>query len=389
MSNTLLTPKTIAREALIRLMGNLGIANEVYRDYSNEFQKVGDTVTVRKPAVFVADEFGGTINLQDIGEGSIPVKMDTHLDVSVSVSSKEMTLSIKDFGSQVLDGATLAIAEGVNTKVAKVASQQIPACVGTAGTTPNSLKTGFTNPMMRMDINKVPRSLRRLFFDPVANAELLNLDALVGLDKSGSTAALREASMGNVMSFSTYMDQAIVTHAAGDYTSLADVTVTAVAHDADDYNVSLLTLTSAAGLATTTLKAGDLFEVDGKQYVVIADSATAAAGVVSSVKVHPRFHVDAVGDLGDVSVTFTDVTARAHVSNLAFHEKAIALVTRPLEVPLGKNETNAYAAVEPNTGLSIRVVMDYDINTKKSVISLDALFGAKVVYPTLGCQVLG
>lgn len=389
MPNELLTPKQIAREALIRLRGNLGLANEVYRDYSQEFKKVGDTVTIRKPATFVADEFGGTINLQDIGEGSVPIKMDTHLDVSVEVTSKEMSLEIKDFGSQVLDGAMLAIAEGVNNKVASVASQQVPFYVGAAGTTPNSIKLGFTDPMKKLNINKVPNSRRRLFFDPVAQAELLQLDALIGADKSGSTEALREASMGRVMGFDTFMDQAIRTHEAGPYSALTDVSVTAVAHDADDYNVSLLTLESAAGTSTDALKAGDLFEVDGNQYVVVADTSAAASGAISSVKVHPRFHVDAAGDMDSADVTFVDQSARAHVSNLAFHPNSIALVSRPLETPMGKNETNAYTAVDPNTGLSTRVVMDYDMNSKKSVISLDALFGAKVIFPQLAVQVLG
>lgn len=389
MANTFLTPQIIAREALIRLKGNLGLANEVYRDYSNEYGQIGDTITIRKPATFVADEFGGTINLQDIGEGKVPVKMDTHLDVSVEATTKQMTLDIQNFGTQVLDGATLAIAEGINNKVAKTASQKIPFYTGTAGTTPDTLRLGFTEPMKQMNINKVPNNNRRLFFDPVAQAELLNIDTVVEADKSGSTQALREASMGRIMGFETFMDQAIVTHTAGEYTALEDVTVTAVSHDADNYNKSIITLTSDAGTSTDKLKAGDIFTVDGNQYVVVADTSSASSGVISNVQVYPRFHADEAGDLDSASVTFADQSAGAHVSNLAFHPNAIALVSRPLEIPMGKAGGDAYTAVDPNTGLSIRVVMDYDINTKKSVISLDALFGVEVIFPQLAVQVLG
>jgi len=389
MPNSILTAKTIAREALIRLKNNLAIANEVYRDYSDDFAKEGDTVNVKIPATFNADEFSGTISKQDIKEDKTPVKLDTHLDVSVSVTSKELTLEVDDFGRQVLDGAMLAIAEGVNNKVARVASQQVPFFTGTAGTTPNTLKLGFTDPMKKMNINKVPNTNRKLFFDPVAQAELLQLDALVGADKSGSTEALRRAAMGRVMNFDTYMDQAIVTHTAGAYTALTDVSVTAVAHDTDDYNVSLLTLESAAGTSTDALKAGDLFTVDGKQYVVIEDTAAASSGSISSVKVHPHFHVDAAGDLSDASVTFVDESAGGHVSNLAFHPNAIALVSRPIEQPMSKNEDEAYTAVDPNTGLACRVAMGYDMETKEDIVSIDCLFGVKVLFPQLATQVLG
>jgi len=389
MANELLTPQIVAREALIRLKGNLALANEVYRDYSQDFAQVGDTVTVRKPATFVADEFGDSINLQEIGEKKVPVKMDTHLDVSVEATTKEMTMDIKNFGAQVLDGAMLAIAEGINDKIAGVGSQQIPFFTGVAGTTPNTLKLGFTDPMKEMNINKVPNSSRKSFFDPVAQAELLQLPTVVEADKSGSTQALREASMGRIMGFDTYMDQGIKTHTAGAYTALTDVTVTAVSHDSNDYNKSLLTLESAAATSTDNVLAGDLLTVDGHQYVVISDSSAASAGVISGVEVYAHFHEDTVGDLGSAAVTFADETAGGHVSNLAFHTNAIALVSRPLETPMGKDGNSAYTAVDPNTGLSVRAVMDYDISSKKSVISFDSLFGAKTIFPQLGAQILG
>ena len=73
------------------------MANLVHRDYSAEFVKVGDTITVRKPATFVAKNFTGQTEAQDIAEGSVPVKMDRFRDITVNVGSKEMTLNIKDF----------------------------------------------------------------------------------------------------------------------------------------------------------------------------------------------------------------------------------------------------------------------------------------------------
>ena len=282
-----------------------------------------------------------------------------------------------------------AIAESVNYEVAEAASQQVPFHVNDPGDTPDTLKKGFTEPMKKLNQNKVPNTNRRLFFDPVAQAELLNLDALVGLDKSGSTQALREASMGRVMGFDTYMDQDIRTHEAGTFVDNT-ATITNVAHDSDNYNISVLTFDGEDGDTGDSLNAGDLFEVEGHQYVVIEDTDDAdGSGDIANVKVQPHFHVDEAGDLDDDSVTFTDDTAGGHVSNIAFHPNFMALVSRPLEMPMGKNQEQAYTASDPDTGLSVRVVMDYSIDNKHDVISLDTLFGKKVIFPQLATQVLG
>lgn len=114
MPNTILTPKIIAQEALMVLESQLTMAGLVHRDYSKEFVRVGDTITIRKPAKFVAKNFVGETHGQDITEGSTTVKMDRFRDVTVNVSSKELTLDIKDFSEQVVTPAISAIAQAVD-----------------------------------------------------------------------------------------------------------------------------------------------------------------------------------------------------------------------------------------------------------------------------------
>lgn len=66
MANTILTPEIIAKEALMVLRNNAVMANLVYRDYSSEFVNgVGDTISIRKPAKFTANEFASAITVQD------------------------------------------------------------------------------------------------------------------------------------------------------------------------------------------------------------------------------------------------------------------------------------------------------------------------------------
>jgi len=385
MSNTILTAQQVAREALIRLQSTLVMPGLVHTDYSQEFAKVGDTINVRKSATFVADEFGGTINLQDVNEGSVPVKLNKIADVSAQISSKELTLDIESFGSQVLDGMVLAIAEKIDQDLCGL-YKYVPYFTGTSGATPSAL-FNITNAMKILNMNKVPMGMRRAIWDRTAEARLLGLDAIVNADKSGSTEALREASMGRVMKFDNYMDQNIKTHTAGGYTALADVTSTVdKANNAKDSTTgltySVAAATSAAGKSTAKLLKGDLLVIDGKQYTVIEDTAAAVAGVISVVKIYPAL----TANITAVATTFPDVTARAHVSNLGFHRNAFALVSRPMEAPMGGAD---YYVISLPNGINLRVTMGYDMSTKKNTISIDCLYGVAPIFPELATRILG
>ncbi|MFT9493412.1 P22 phage major capsid protein family protein [Anaerosolibacter sp.] len=386
MSNTLLTPQQIAREALVRLQSNMVMAGIVHQDYSSEFvSKVGDTVNVRKPATFIADEFGGTINLQEVGEDSVPVRLNKIADVSVEITSKELTLDINSFGTQILDGATLAIAEKIDRDLAAL-YKYIPYFSGVPGTTPNTL-AHVSGAMKVLNANRVPMAMRSAVWDPEAHASLVTLDAIAGLDKSGTTAALREASMGRIMSFDNYMDQNIMTHTAGGYTVLADVTADVDnANNAKDANTgftySVATLTSAAGASTAKLLKGDLLTIDGKPYTVVEDTANAVAGVISVVKIYPAL----TDDVADGAVVFPDKTAGGHTANLGFHKNALALVSRPLLPPMGGAES--YVTNAPNA-VNLRVTMGYDMNTKKNIVSIDCLYGVVPLFPQLATRILG
>ena len=91
MPNTFLTPDIIANEALMVLENNTVMAGLVHRDYSKEFNRVGDTITIRKPAKFIAKNFVGETSEQSATEGSTTVTLDHFRDVTVPVTSKELS----------------------------------------------------------------------------------------------------------------------------------------------------------------------------------------------------------------------------------------------------------------------------------------------------------
>lgn len=364
MGNTLLTPSLIAREALMQLENNLVMAGLVHRDYSDEFAKVGDTITIRKPATFVSKPFTGTVEVQDAVEGSTTVALDTHLDVSFALGPKELTLSIQDFSTQFIQPAMRAHAQKIDAMLCGL-YKGVPFREGAAGTTPGTL-ADLVAPRKNLNTRGVPLDSRSLVLDPAAEAKFLTVDAIVNAEKSGSTEALRNASIGRLMGFGVYMDQNVVAHTAGAGTVLID--------NAAGY---------AAGVAaihvdgvTSALKVGDLLTIGANPYVVLTAGALATND--QDVTLYPALKTDVAND--------EPVTLIAsHTANLAFHRNAFALVTRPLAPPLGAASTETLSW----NGISVRVVYSYNSTTKVDTVSLDLLVGAKCLYPELACRLLG
>jgi hypothetical protein len=73
--------------------------------------------------------------------------------------------------------------------------------------------------------------------------------------------------------------------------------------------------------------------------------------------------------------------------NLAFHRNAIALVTRPLALPMAG--AGARAAVVNVNGMSMRVVITYNGTKQGHLVTIDMLCGVKVLDSALGAVLVG
>ena len=207
--NTILTPNIIAREALMVLKNNAVMANLVHRDYSDEFVAgVGDKITIRKPAKFVAKEFVGEgIEVQDAKETGIDVKMDKHIDVSFAVTSKDMALNIADFSRQFLVPAMQAFADKVDKYLIALeadVTNRVPHAEGVFA------PADIISARKYLTDAAAPTTDRRLVIGSQADADLLTSELFVSAEKVGDNGtALREASLGRKFGFDIYTDQNI------------------------------------------------------------------------------------------------------------------------------------------------------------------------------------
>lgn len=209
MANTILTPSIIAKEALMVLRNNAVMANLVHRDYSNEFAAVGDTITIRKPATFVAKEFDAShgIDIQDATEGSVPVVMDKHLDVSFAVTTKEMSLDIANFSEQFLVPAMQAFADKVDSYLLGLeasVTNRVPHDSGVIAPADMIAARKF------LTKNAAPLTDRRFVIGAEAEADLLGSNLFTSAEQVGDEGtALREASLGRKYGMDIYVDQNI------------------------------------------------------------------------------------------------------------------------------------------------------------------------------------
>lgn len=377
MSNTFITTKEIARQLLPRLIENLVFPNLVYKDFSSEFVLgKGATIQVKKPVILTASDFDestGT-SAQGVSEESVEVTLDKLATVDVEFGAIQRATNVDGLNRLFLDPAAIALAQKINSD-GLLLYKDIPYIGGAAGTTPDAL-SDFTAARLSLNNRNVPVSPRYALWDPTAESKFLEIDSVIEADKSGTTQALRNGSIGRLMGFDNYMSQAVKSHTIGTLATAgtsgkkiflkgAAAGATTVILDTDD---TALTGTLVKGDILTFTKSGV------SSTVVVTEDAEAVTNEIS-IKIYPAL---TAADNAEVSIT------AKHVANLAFHPSAFAFVTRPLAAPAG---VESY--VTSYNGVTLRVVRGYDMKYKKETLSMDVLYGYKTMYPELAVRYLG
>jgi len=364
LTNTLLTPTIVAKEALIALENNMVLGNLVHRAYSKEFQNVGATIQIRKPTSFTASAWAATIAIQSASEATVSVALDTLFDVSFEVTSQELSHDIVDFSEQFIQPAMRAHAQSVDSSIAALYAN----ISGNYPVSSTPVIGDITGIGSVLDVQKVPLTDRRLVLHPITKAAYQSLDAFLHADKRADGGkALRAAEMGHTLGFDCYMDQNIPKHTATSTnagTALVNGSTFAVAGTTLIFDNHV----TAAGTAA----AGDIIKIGDDEWCVAVGGTWASnAGTIVTSK--------RLGAVSDNEVITFYGTGR---ESLAFHKNAFAFVTAPLSPPLG----GAQAAVLNYKGISCRVVFDYSTLTKKNTISIDQLCGFKTLDKDLAAR---
>lgn len=396
-SNTLLTPTIIAKEALMQLGNSMTMAQHVHRAYKNEFVKVGGTITIRKPNKFRATKTQARSNT-DLVEPSTSITMSTQAHVSWAFSSVELTTTIEDYSKRYITPAVAALANTVDADLCGL-YVNVFNYAGTPGVTPSTF-AALGAAQTVLDNESVPSEGRVAIVNPAANWALA--DGLKGtFSQKVADNIITKGYLGTIANLSIYMDQNVARHTTGAFTTGATPLMNGA------------TVTGATEFVTNgwsgsnTVRAGDIFTVAAvnqvntmsgvstgnlKNWVVTTNTSDTSANM--TIPISPTCiyasgnaysNVDAL-PLTTAALTFVGTESTVYPQNLIFHPNAFALVTVPIELPV-----NVWGAREsdPDAGISIRVVKQYDIDADEEIIRLDILYGVKTLYPELAVRLWG
>lgn len=409
MANSILTPSMIAKEALMQFKNGMGISGHCNSSYSKDFAKkgakIGTTEKVRKPNRFTVTN-GATYSAQDVTEDYFNLAIDTQKHVGFEFLSSDLTLSIDDFANRYLKSASLALVNQVDVDGNALAAKSIANAVGTAATTPSALLT-YLQAMQKIQESGGPMDDKFAYLiNPAASTKIV--DALKGLfaDQTEVSKQYKRGLMGFAAGGKWVLSQNLYSHTSGQRGG------TPLTNGVPSQGATTLVTDGWTAAAANRVKAGDVFTIAGvnkvnpitkqdtgilQQFVVTADAASDGSGnatlsispaiystgSLQNVSALPADNIGLTFSGGDASIGTSAVTA----SNLLVHEDAMALAFVPLEKPEGVH----FSAVEtdPETGISIRIIRDYDFSNDKFRCRLDVAYGWAAARPEWGCQILG
>jgi hypothetical protein len=395
-TQVLLTPTIITKESLVILENNLVAANRINRKFENQFVKIGNALTIRKPNKFTVAS-GAGLQVQNIAEPSVTITVNQQKHVDFQFTSQDLTLTVEEFSERYLKPSMASLANQVDFDVLTNVTG-ISNYVGTPTVNPVAFSSSVQLTGRRMDDNSAPQDNRTLVLNPNGYWGLAGGQTGLFVMPTAKDALVKGylATIGN---YEVYMDQNIQALAGAQHnTSLTAVITTAQGNGN--------TTSVFGGTPADTYAIGEVFTVNGvfnvnpqsrqstgvlKNFTLTATSAAASTTILtfSPAIVTSGPYQNVTGAMA-VATTVTWLTGTTNTQigspqNIAFTRDAFGLVMVPMEIPQGVD----FAARETYRNISMRVIRAYDINNDVFPTRIDILYGSTVYYDELATRLGG
>jgi hypothetical protein len=387
MSNSILTPTAVTREALRILHQKLNFVGSINRQYDDQFAKsgakIGDSLKIRMPNQYTV-RTGKTINAQDTEESSQTLTVATQKGVDVNFSSAELTLSLDDFSKRILDPAMSVLAANVEYDAMSMYKN-----VYNAIWTPGSAiaYNDILDGRVLIQRGLAPTGNRTANLNPQDMVDVIQDTKTLFNDQAQLSKQYKEGFMGRAAGFDFVENTLWPGHTCGS--------------ENGSYVVNTSTgITSGSGTVAVTggsgtLEEGDILTIVGvnsvhpetkvdtgvlQQFVVTADYAGGAGNItVSPVPVTSGAKQNVVINSAGASktVVVAGTASGADTTSLLYHEDAFTFATADLVMPKGVD----FSAREVLDGISLRIVRAYDINNDNLPCRIDVLYGYKALRP--------
>lgn len=368
-------PKILAQGLLALRQQAVGIGL-VNSNWGAETAQKGDTINVPLPSAIAAQDVtpaNTPPSTAPIAPTTVPIQLDQWVEAP-------MYLTDKDLGEIVQgDVINMQVSEAVKAIANRVATdlygeyRGVYGYEGTAGTTPfgTGVEVGSATAVRkRLNLQLAPMDDRRLILDPDAEAAALGLRAFQDQSWRGDGEGIRNGMIGRKLGFDVFMDQLVPVHTTGAATGYQ-------VNDAAGGAIGDTAIPVDTG--TGAFVVGDVISFAGHDQTYVITGQTGAVNA-TAIQFSPPLKATVADNAA--------ITKRAsHAVNLAFHRDAFALAIRPLEAPGNGLGNLIQSAVDPQTGLALRLEISRE--HKRTRYSFDILYGVKLVRPELAARLAG
>jgi hypothetical protein len=389
MSNTILTPTAVTREALRVLHQKLNFVGNIVREYDDSFAKsgarIGDSLKIRLPNQYVV-RTGATLSTQDTTESSVTLQVATQKGVDLNFTSVDLTLSLDDFSKRILDPAMAVLAANIEADALSMYKDvwQSTWNGGSAATYNLALDTRTI-----LQRSLAPSNDRSALMDPRAMADVVKDTKSLFNDTTSIAKQYKEGYMGRAAGFDWMENTMIPSHTRG----ASDASY--VCNTSTGITSGTATITLSGGTGTSV--AGDVFTIAGvfsvhpetkvstgilQQFVVVTGGTTAQVVSPTPITSGATQNITIVSAGASKAVVFAGTASTAVGTSLLFQKEAFAFATADLLMPKGVD----FAAREVMDGVSMRIVRQYDISNDKFPTRLDVLYGYKTIRPQLAAR---
>ena len=433
IENRLAVPSRIAMEALYRLHHYLvwaKISNHTFDKYFTE--AIGDTLTVKRP--FQAKVAAGrTISYLAKIDKTVEIKVDKRYNGALQYADVDETLNIVDYGNRYLRPIAEELAYQYDIAGAQELAEGLFLMDGTPGTALTLREAQF----IRAHATKmaIPKNSQNFaVMDPLDLAEISgDLQTVNNPPSNMVEGAIREAYQGKLAGYNVldsvhipYLEVAAVPTGA-----------TPLIRGASQRGDSIMT-DGWTNAGAVVLNKGQLIQIAGVNEVqprgnrrktgnvmtfVVTEDVTPNNNGQATINIYPSINAGTTDDTvanpsgvevdGSTAKADLDASAFQTVDSVPADDAAITVIGRDtnsaeaqsyrqgvwfcgdaleyINVTLTEFESAKASSTQrdPETGVAISYLKDFEIKDRSEAERLDIFFGAKAIYPEIGIRHIG
>lgn len=391
-------PGVFAKGIAETLRDNMVFCSFVDKADESDFEgkngfKAGDTIYTSIPPRYVPtqDNLDITSTIQDTVEEKKALTLNKTETIGMTLDSLELATEIDVKRALERHGipAAESIAQNIEARCFEIAKNATYNSVGTPGSNSFTVSDVLAA-RTKLNQNLCRPGNRALFMDSASGAAAV--DARKGLFQDSTSIAeqYRNGMIGRADGFDWMETELISTHTNGsDVTGVE--TDGATAEGASALTVTGLSAAPAEGTVFTLNGIYMVHPITKATTSVLQQFVVGSGATTTNIPVSPSLYTATSKGLqnisalpgNDTAITFVGSASTGYRQNMALHKSAFKMVTAPLYAPKGVD----LVATQTVDGITVNLVRDFDVLTRKVITRLDVLYGFDAVRPEWAVRV--